>query len=138
MLREMDNNTLMRVGLIVLVGLATRNAFLIVEFAMQAQKERGGDPVAAAVEASQLRLRPILMMAFIIVGFGTDDRNRPRRRDAPSARYGGVFRDVGCHFPWSLFHAGLLRAVARPFPHAHGGVAPVVHKRGGDKGKPLF
>ncbi|WP_415922262.1 efflux RND transporter permease subunit [Tateyamaria sp. SN6-1] len=67
MLRGMDNNILTQVGLIVLVGLAAKNAILIVEFAKQAQEERGLNPVDAAVEASRLRLRPILMTAFAFI-----------------------------------------------------------------------
>ncbi|MEE4188394.1 MAG: efflux RND transporter permease subunit, partial [Roseobacter sp.] len=67
MLRGMDNNILTQVGLIVLVGLAAKNAILIVEFAKQAQEERGLSPIDAAVEASQLRLRPILMTAFAFI-----------------------------------------------------------------------
>lgn len=67
MYRGMDNNILTQVGLIVLVGLAAKNAILIVEFAKQAQEERGLSPVAAAIEASRLRLRPILMTAFAFI-----------------------------------------------------------------------
>lgn len=67
MLRGMDNNILTQVGLIVLVGLAAKNAILIVEFAKQAQEERGLSPVDAAIEASKLRLRPILMTAFAFI-----------------------------------------------------------------------
>ncbi|MFK7878756.1 efflux RND transporter permease subunit [Roseobacter sp.] len=67
MFRGMDNNILTQVGLIVLVGLAAKNAILIVEFAKQAQEERGISPVAAAIEASRLRLRPILMTAFAFI-----------------------------------------------------------------------
>ncbi|GFE49590.1 multidrug efflux RND transporter permease subunit [Roseobacter cerasinus] len=67
MLRGMDNNILTQVGLIVLVGLAAKNAILIVEFAKQAQEERGLSPIDAAVDASQLRLRPILMTAFAFI-----------------------------------------------------------------------
>ncbi|WP_298934624.1 multidrug efflux RND transporter permease subunit [uncultured Ruegeria sp.] len=67
MFRGMDNNILTQVGLIVLVGLAAKNAILIVEFAKQAQEERGLTAIDAAVEASQLRLRPILMTAFAFI-----------------------------------------------------------------------
>lgn len=67
MFRGMDNNILTQVGLIVLVGLAAKNAILIVEFAKQAQEERGLSPVDAAIEASRLRLRPILMTAFAFI-----------------------------------------------------------------------
>jgi len=65
-LRGMDNNVLTQIGLIVLIGLAAKNAILIVEFARQAEEE-GRSPVDAAVEASHLRLRPILMTAFAFI-----------------------------------------------------------------------
>ena len=64
--RGLDNNILVQIGLIVLVGLAAKNAILIVEFARQAQ-ERGISAVDAAVEACRLRLRPILMTAFAFI-----------------------------------------------------------------------
>jgi multidrug efflux pump len=65
-LRGQDNNILTQVGFIVLIGLAAKNAILIVEFAKQLE-DRGRDRLAAAVEAARLRLRPILMtsLAFI-------------------------------------------------------------------------
>jgi hydrophobe/amphiphile efflux-1 (HAE1) family protein len=65
-LRGQDNNILTQVGFIVLIGLAAKNAILIVEFAKQLE-DRGRDRRAAAVEAARLRLRPILMtsLAFI-------------------------------------------------------------------------
>src|SRR6185503_5274446 len=55
-----------QVGFIVLIGLAAKNAILIVEFATQLE-EQGRDRFAAAIEAARLRLRPILMtsLAFI-------------------------------------------------------------------------
>ena len=66
LLRGQDNNILTQVGFIVLIGLAAKNAILIVEFAKQLE-DRGRDRWAAAVEAARLRLRPILMtsLAFI-------------------------------------------------------------------------
>ncbi|WEX88314.1 efflux RND transporter permease subunit [Sinorhizobium garamanticum] len=62
-----DNNVFTQIGLIVLVGLSAKNAILIVEFARELELS-GSSPVAAAIEASRLRLRPILMtsMAFIM------------------------------------------------------------------------
>jgi len=65
-LRGMDNNILTQIGLVVLIGLAAKNAILIVEFARQHQAE-GATPVEAAIEASRLRLRPILMTAFAFI-----------------------------------------------------------------------
>ncbi len=66
-LRGQDNNILTQVGFIVLIGLAAKNAILIVEFAKQIE-DAGRDRFAAAVEAAHLRLRPILMtsLAFIL------------------------------------------------------------------------
>jgi len=62
-----DNNVFTQIGLIVLVGLSAKNAILIVEFARELEFA-GRKPIAAAIEASRLRLRPILMtsMAFIM------------------------------------------------------------------------
>jgi multidrug efflux pump len=62
-----DNNIFTQIGLIVLVGLSAKNAILIVEFARELEFA-GRSPVAAAIEASRLRLRPILMtsLAFIM------------------------------------------------------------------------
>jgi multidrug efflux pump subunit AcrB len=65
-LRGMDNNILTQIGLIVLIGLAAKNAILIVEFAKQAE-ERGASIVDAAVEAARTRLRPILMTSFAFI-----------------------------------------------------------------------
>lgn len=66
-LAGLDNNIMVQIGLVVLVGLASKNAILIVEFAKQLE-EQGMELKAAVIEASKLRLRPILMtaMAFIL------------------------------------------------------------------------
>jgi hydrophobe/amphiphile efflux-1 (HAE1) family protein len=62
----MDNNILTQVGLIVLVGLASKNAILIVEFARHLE-QKGTPLYEATVEASKLRLRPILMTSFAFI-----------------------------------------------------------------------
>jgi multidrug efflux pump subunit AcrB len=62
----MDNNILTQIGFIVLIGLASKNAILIVEFAKQ-QEDLGKDRITAAVDAARLRLRPILMTAFSFI-----------------------------------------------------------------------
>ena len=66
-LRGQDNNVLTQVGFVVLIGLAAKNAILIVEFAKQLE-DRGRDRWEAAAEAAQIRLRPIVMtsLAFIL------------------------------------------------------------------------
>ncbi|WP_454868221.1 efflux RND transporter permease subunit [Pseudomonas farris] len=61
-----DNNIFTQIGLIVLVGLACKNAILIVEFAKDKQEE-GLGPLAAVLEACRLRLRPILMTSFAFI-----------------------------------------------------------------------
>src|SRR6202140_2394631 len=65
-LRGMDNNILTQIGFVVLIGLAAKNAILIVEFAKQAE-ERGADRFDAAVQAARTRLRPILMTSFAFI-----------------------------------------------------------------------
>ena len=61
-----DNNVFTQIGLIVLVGLACKNAILIVEFAKDKQEE-GMGRLAAVLEACRLRLRPILMTSFAFI-----------------------------------------------------------------------
>jgi multidrug efflux pump len=65
-LKGSDNNVLTQIGFIVLVGLACKNAILIVEFARE-RVEAGKPPLEAAVEACRLRLRPILMTSFAFI-----------------------------------------------------------------------
>ncbi|WP_272683007.1 efflux RND transporter permease subunit [Providencia sp. PROV133] len=61
-----DNNIFTQIAFIVLVGLAAKNAILIVEFAI-AQEKQEKDPLTAVLEASHLRLRPILMTSFAFI-----------------------------------------------------------------------
>lgn len=65
-IRSLDNNVYTQIGLVLLVGLATKNAILIVEFARDLHNE-GKSIVDAAMEASKLRFRPILMTAFSFI-----------------------------------------------------------------------
>ncbi len=65
-LRGQDNNILTQVGFVVLIGLAAKNAILIVEFARQLE-DQGRNRWDAAVEATRLRLRPILMTSFAFI-----------------------------------------------------------------------
>ncbi len=64
--RGMDNNILTQIGFIVLIGLACKNAILIVEFA-KAEEDKGKDRFQAAVDACRMRLRPILMTALSFI-----------------------------------------------------------------------
>lgn len=66
MLRGMDNNIMTQIGFVVLIGLACKNAILIVEFAKQRQ-DNGEDVIHAVSMASRNRLRPILMTSFAFI-----------------------------------------------------------------------
>jgi multidrug efflux pump subunit AcrB len=130
-LRGQDNNILTQVGFIVLIGLAAKNAILIVEFARQLE-DRGRDRWAAAAEAARLRLRPILMtsLAFILgvvplvwaIGAGAE-----LRRVLGTAVFSGMIGVTlfGLLFTpafyvvcrWIADRLGLERPAAREAPH---------------------
>ena len=64
--RGMDNNVYTQIGIVLIIALASKNAILIVEFA-QKLREKGRPIEDAAVEASRLRFRPILMTSFAFI-----------------------------------------------------------------------
>jgi multidrug efflux pump subunit AcrB len=66
-LRGIENNILVQIGFIVLIGLAAKNAILIVEFARQNELEKGMGRWDAAIDAARVRLRPILMTSFAFI-----------------------------------------------------------------------
>ena len=105
----LDLNIFSQIGLVVLVGLATKNAILIVEFAKQ-KREAGMPRYEAAIEAATQRLRPILMtsFAFILGVVPLLIGERGRGRDAEGARHRGVQRDARRDRVRHLLHAGLL------------------------------
>jgi HAE1 family hydrophobic/amphiphilic exporter-1 len=65
-LAGIENNIYVQVGIIMLIGLLAKNSILIVQYAV-ARRRTGMDLVAAALEASRLRLRPILMTSFAFI-----------------------------------------------------------------------
>ena len=112
-LRGQDNNILTQVGFIVLIGLAAKNAILIVEFARQLE-DRGRDRWAAAAEAARLRLRPDRHdLARLHPGRGAAGvGHRRRRRAAPDPWHRGVRRHDRRHPVRPPLHAGVLRGVS--------------------------
>jgi HAE1 family hydrophobic/amphiphilic exporter-1 len=65
-LRGMENNVYAQIGLVMLIGLAAKNAILIVEFA-KLQRDAGKPLIDAALEGARLRLRPIIMTSFAFI-----------------------------------------------------------------------
>ncbi len=108
-----DNNIFTQIGLIVLVGLSAKNAILIVEFARELELA-GRTPVQAAVEASRLRLRPILMtsLAFVMgvvpLVFSTGAGAEMRHAMGVAVFAGMIGITPVRHLP----HAGVLRSAA--------------------------
>ncbi len=119
LLKGSDNNIFTQIGLIVLVGLACKNAILIVEFAREKQRE-GQDPVSAALEACKLRLRPILMtsIAFIagvyplVISSGAGAEMRQAMGVAVFAGMIGV--TVFGLFLTPVFYVEIMKRVGRP------------------------
>jgi len=130
-LAHSDNNVFTQIGLMVLVGLSAKNAILIVEFARELEFE-GRSPVQAAVEASRLRLRPILMtsLAFVmgvlplVLATGAGAEMRHAMGVAVFAGMLGV--TVFGLFLTPVFYV-LLRRLAGNRPLLQHGDLPVVH-----------
>ena len=123
LLRGMDVNILAQIGFVVLIGLAAKNAILIVEFARQ-NEEHGEDRFQAATEAARVRLRPILMTSFaFILGvlplvIATGAGSEMRQSLGTAVFFGMIGVTV-----FGLIFTPVFYVVVRKFaakPHAHG------------------
>jgi multidrug efflux pump len=136
-----DNNIFTQIGLIVLVGLSAKNAILIVEFARELEFA-GRTPIRAAIEASRLRLRPILMtsMAFIMgvlpLVLSTGAGSEMRRAMGVAVFSGMIGVTVFGLFLTPVFYV-LLRSLTgmKPLVH-HGGESTVGQPTGGHAAQP--
>ncbi|MDP4003564.1 efflux RND transporter permease subunit [Methylobacterium sp. NEAU K] len=136
-LRGQDNNILTQIGLIVLIGLAAKNAILIVEFAHDIEQREHRGPVEAAVEACRLRLRPILMTAFafilgtlpLVIATGPGAEMRQALGTAVffgmiGATFFGLFLTPVFYVVIRHFSLWLGRLRRKPSHDDHGGAAP--------------
>ena len=92
--RGMDNNIYTQIGIVLIIALASKNAILIVEFAREL-RHKGRSIVEAAIEAAQLRFRPILMPSFaFILGIyplvNATGAGAASRRSLGTAVFGGM------------------------------------------------
>ena len=128
MIRGLPIDILAQIGFVVLVGLAAKNAILIVEFARQAQ-DSGRSPATAAVEAARRRLRPILMTSFafilgvapLVVATGA---GAEMRQSLGTAVFGGM---LGVTVFGLLFTPAFYALVQRTRPGRNRTVATTLH-----------
>jgi hydrophobe/amphiphile efflux-1 (HAE1) family protein len=127
-LRGMENNIYFQIGLVVLIGLAAKNAILIAEFAMQGM-EQGLSAAAAAVEAARLRFRPIVMTSLAFV-FGVlplviaTGAGAAGRQSMGTGVFGGM---IVATFVAPIFIPLFFTLLARkPRPHHHHEAPPPV------------
>jgi HAE1 family hydrophobic/amphiphilic exporter-1 len=129
-LRGLNDDVYAQVGLLMLIGLASKNSILIVEFAEQLQ-DRGMELFEAATEAARLRLRPILMTSFaFILGvlplvFATG-AGSAGRHSVGTTVFGGMIVSTLLN----LFIIPILYVIVR-------GILPRKHHRGGDEEAPV-
>ncbi|MGA1237617.1 MAG: efflux RND transporter permease subunit, partial [Limisphaerales bacterium] len=137
--RGFDNNVFAQIGLITLIGLAAKNAILIVEFAKM-QHEEGKPVIEAAIEGARLRLRPILMTSFAFIlgciplatasGSGAESRKVMGTAvvfGMSMATLFGVLLIPACY----AFVAGLAERFGKPSAGASGEVEGAVAEKGG-------
>ena len=77
------------IGIILLIGIVKKNAIMMIDFALEAERKEGKTPLEAIYQACLLRFRPIMMttMAALFGGIAAGARHRHRVRAAPAARH---------------------------------------------------
>ena len=89
MLFRYDLSVIAIIGIILLIGIVKKNAIMMIDFALEAERNEGKSPLEAIHEACLLRFRPIMMttMAALFGGLPLAHRPRRRLRAAPAARH---------------------------------------------------
>ena len=110
-LRGLYNDLYLQIGLVTLVGLAAKNAILIVEFAAHMHARKARSLVEAAIEAARLRFRPIVMtsLAFILGVLPLALSHGRRRREPPLDRHRRHRRHAGGDVHRGAVHPAVLR-----------------------------
>jgi len=119
MMREFDNNIYTQIGIVLIIGLASKNAILIVELAAE-QRAKGIAIFDAAVEASRLRFRAILMTAFSsVLGFMplmvASGAGAASRQAIGTAVVGGMIAAVGMSLIFTPVFYAMMQGMAERF-----------------------
>jgi len=135
-LRGLQNDVYFQIGLITLVGLAAKNAILIIEFAVELHEKEGKSLYDAAKEASRLRLRPIVMTSFAFVlgcvplAIATGASANSRHSIGTGVIGGTLVATIIAIFFIPMFYFTLQSASAKLF----GGKKPGGNEHGGETG----
>ena len=110
-----DLSVIALIGIILLIGIVKKNAIMMIDFALEAERNHGKSPLEAIHEACLLRFRPIMMTTFAAIGGGLPLAARVRRRlgAAPAARHRHRRRPAGVAVAHALHDAGHL-SLSRP------------------------
>ena len=137
-IRGMENDIYFQIGLVVLIGLAAKNAILIAEFAMQGM-EAGKSAAEAAKDAARLRFRPIVMTSLAFV-FGVvplvtaTGAGAAARQSMGTGVFGGMIVATFIAPIFVPLFFTLLARKPRPKHEHHGGETPALPGRAGEHG----